>query len=95
MLDTLGKTKKFLKENKNIIIFNSNKGSFTVARYCMTNPICSLQTKNNMLVNKLFNLELCLRNEKNRLRTNRAQPPKIYVLSIIHKKDTPLRPFAL
>lgn len=55
-------------------------------------PTSILQTKNNSLIEKLFNMNLIDLSEKNKLTTKIATAPRIYGLPKIHKIGTPLRP---
>ncbi|XP_075162881.1 uncharacterized protein LOC142235515 [Haematobia irritans] len=55
-------------------------------------PTSRLQTKNNKLVDKLFNLKIISAQEKNKLTSRTAIAPRIYGLPKIHKEGTPLRP---
>ncbi|XP_075153507.1 uncharacterized protein LOC142227064 [Haematobia irritans] len=55
-------------------------------------PTSRLQTKNNKLVDKLFNLKIISAQEKNKLTSRTAVAPRIYGLPKIHKEDTQLRP---
>ncbi|XP_075158011.1 uncharacterized protein LOC142231281 [Haematobia irritans] len=55
-------------------------------------PTSRLQTKNNKLVEKLYNLNIITEQEKNKLTSRTAVAPRIYGLPKIHKESTPLRP---
>ncbi|XP_075157559.1 uncharacterized protein LOC142230819 [Haematobia irritans] len=55
-------------------------------------PTSRLQTKNNKLVEKLYNLNIITEQEKNKLTIRTAVAPRIYGLPKIHKESTPLRP---
>ncbi|XP_067614494.1 uncharacterized protein [Eurosta solidaginis] len=55
-------------------------------------PTLKLQTKNNQLVDKLHKLGLITNNEKLKMSTHTALPPRIYGLPKVHKENMPLRP---
>ncbi|XP_075150932.1 uncharacterized protein LOC142225042 [Haematobia irritans] len=55
-------------------------------------PTSKFQTKNNKLVEKLYNENLISIEEKNKLTSRTAIAPRIYGLPKIHKEGTPLRP---
>ncbi|XP_075151062.1 uncharacterized protein LOC142233289 [Haematobia irritans] len=110
--NTVVQTRKYLKDNDDILILTSDKGGKTVAMDKMeynlkmkeivhdmctykrlkVDPTSRLQTKNNKLVDKLFNLNIISMQEKNKLTSRTAIAPRIYGLPKIHKEGTPLRP---
>lgn len=112
IIDTVGQSKQFLDNNKDILILSSDKGNKTVAmekkdyetkmkemlwdmctyKRLNKDPTSSMQTKNNLLVEKLHNKNLITTNEKNKLTIRTANAPRIYGLPKIHKSGTPLRP---
>ncbi|XP_070066125.1 uncharacterized protein [Drosophila virilis] len=55
-------------------------------------PTSRLQTKNNTFVAQLFKMGLISKDERNKMTTTTAVPPRIYGLPKIHKEGTPLRP---
>lgn len=55
-------------------------------------PTSVLQSKNNALIEKLFNINAINVTEKNKLIARVATAPRIYGLPKIHKEGTPLRP---
>lgn len=67
-------------------------GDMCTYRRLKKDPTSVLQTKNNGLIDKLFNMNLINNTEKNKLTTRIATTPRIYGLPKIHKKETPLRP---
>lgn len=89
--DKGGKTVAMDKEDyklkmKNII------GDICTYRRLKKDPTSSLQSKNNRLVEKLYNRQLIDAQEKNRLTNKIATAPRIYGLPKIHKDGMPLRP---
>ncbi|XP_059223377.1 uncharacterized protein LOC131997096 [Stomoxys calcitrans] len=54
-------------------------------------PTSKLQTRNNKLVEKLYNLNLINIQEKNKLTSRTALAPRIYGFPKIHKEDTTLK----
>lgn len=67
-------------------------GDFCMYKRLKKDPTVILQTKNNALIEKLFNLKIINIREKYNLINKTALAPRIYGLPKIHKIGTPLRP---
>ncbi|XP_037826543.1 uncharacterized protein LOC119614495 [Lucilia sericata] len=89
--DKGNKTVAMTKDDYNTKMMDIIKDMCTYRRL-KKDPTLSLQNKNNILVEKLYKLNVINLLDKNKLTTRIAIAPRIYGLPKIHKKDMPLRP---